>query len=242
MPFVRISAVAGRVLRAVFAGILVVRRPRPIHPRGIELRGEATWLDPSRSGIRWIDDAPDSPLRVTARTSRSIGLPAPLPDIIGLALRFEGEGEGEHGDVDLELASTGAGVPGRFTLRLHGSPSRAHFATLLPYIGDRGPVLLAARTISPADLPTALPPLAARLRDEPWHLRLFVATPRGSWHPFADVRLRSTPDGRDTPLRFDAGRRLLPGSRMPRWVDALRQPSYDLVQRQDPIPEKKESP
>jgi hypothetical protein len=236
MPFTRIWTVAGRALRAGFAGILRVRRPRPIHPRGVELHGEATWLGPSVSGIRWIDDPPPGPRRVTGRASRSLGLPAPLPDIIGLALRFDGEADA----VDLELASTGIGVPGRFTLRLHGSPSRAHLATLLPYLGDRGPVLLAARTISPADLPTALPPLATRLRDEPWRLRLFVAMPGGPWHPFAALELRATPDGRDTPMRFDAGRHLVPGSRLPRWVDAVRQPSYDLVQRQNRIPEKKE--
>jgi hypothetical protein len=132
---------------------------------------------------------------------------------------------------DLELASTGTGVPDRYGLLLHGSPSRAHLSTLFPYLGDRGPVLLAARTIAPQDLPTALPALAMRLQRDAWHLRLYAATPRGAWHPFADLVLRATSGRGDSPLRFDAGRRLLPGSRLPGWVHAVRQPSYDLVQR-----------
>lgn len=226
----RLATTGGILLRGVFAALAVVRRPRPIHPHGVALHGTATWTGPSQSGIRWVDDPPAAPQRVTARTSRSIGLPAPAPDVVGLALRFETP----DGDADLELASTGAGVPGRFLLTLHGSPSRAHLGTLLPYLGGRGPVLLAARTITPDDLPVDPHALAARLEREPWRLRLFVATPLGRWHPFAELELRAT--GTDTPTRFDAGRRLLPGARMPRWVRALRQPSYDVVQRGSGLP------
>lgn len=221
------SGMAGRALTGVFAAILLVRRPRPIHPRGVELEGEVSWLGRSQSGIRWIDDPPAGPVPIRARASRSVGLPAPLPDIIGLAMRFEAEGR----VADLELASTGTGVPGRYGLLLHGSPSRAHLSTLLPYLGDGGPILLAARTIAPQDLPTALPALTIRLQRDAWRLRLYAATPRGRWHPFADVVLRATPGRGDSPLRFDAGRRLLPGARLPGWVHAVRQPSYDLVQR-----------
>ena len=222
-----ISSTIGRALAAVFAGMLLLRRPRPIHPRGVELEGEITWSGTSQSGIRWIDDPPTEPERVVARASRSIGIPAPLPDVVGLALRIESGGE----FADLELASTGVGVPGRFGLLLHRSPSRAHLGTLLPYVGDRGPILIAARTMTPLDLPTALPELATRLQTDAWHLRLYAARLRGPWHPFADVVLRTTPRRRDSPLRFDAGRRLLPGARLPEWIRAVRQPSYDRVQR-----------
>lgn len=229
-----LSTVAGRVLRGVFAAMLAVRRPRPIHPHGVELHGEASWLAqaPSgiQSGVRWVDDPPPGPQRVVARASRSLGTPAPLPDIIGLALRFQTP-DALDGEADLELASTGVGVPGRFALLLHGSPSRAHLGSLLPYVGDRGPVLIAARTIGPVDLPPAPAALAERLRHESWRLRLYVATPLGRWHPFAELVLRAGAGPVDTPARFDAGRRLLPGARMPAWVRAVRQPSYDRVQR-----------
>ncbi|WP_019180728.1 hypothetical protein [Microbacterium yannicii] len=227
MANTRTSNAIGRALAAVFAGMLLVRRPRPIHPHGVELEGEISWLSRSQSGIGWIDDPAPEPERVVARASRSIGLPPPLPDIVGLALRIESRGQ----VADLELASTGAGVPGRFGLLLHRSPSRAHLGTLLPYVGDRGAMLIAARTISPHDLPTALPDLATRLRTDAWHLRLYAARLRGPWHPFADLELRATPGRADSPLRFDAGRRLLPGARLPEWVRAVRQPSYDRVQR-----------
>jgi hypothetical protein len=59
---------------------------------------------------------------------------------------------------------------------------------------------------------------------------LFFASPRGRWHPFAILTLRRAA-GRSDDLRFDAGRRMLPGARMDEWIRAVRQPSYDRVQR-----------
>ncbi len=50
--------------------------------------------------------------------------------------------------------------------------------------------------------------------------------------PFALLSLNSR--GGDSEVRFDAGRNALPGARMYRWVNAVRQPSYDAVQRRNP--------
>jgi hypothetical protein len=218
------AALAGRVLQGVFAAIMLVRRPRPIHSRGVILTGRMTWLGTSApSGISWIDGAPSAGTTVTARVSRSVGLPAPLPDVIGLAMRMPTA----DGFADLELASTGIGVPGRFVLVPHRTPSRATFGSLFPYRGTSGPVLVCARPVSPT-----LPPDLAGIRDaltrESWRLRLYFTTPTSRWRVFAEVALHTAPD--DDFLRFDALRHPLPGAGSYRWERLARQPSYRLAQ------------
>ena len=223
----RIAILGGGALRLLFRSILLLRRPRPIHARGLVLRGNIVRLSgAARSGIRWIDEPMDEPLPVTSRLSRSVGLPPALPDIIGLALRFAAEGR----TVDIELASTGLGVPSRFVLSPHRSPTRARFGTLLPYRSARGAVLVCAIPVSRQALPAAVPDLAAALAGEPWRLRLHHATPTGKWHPFAELTLRLAGNQDDAHLRFDAVRHELPGAGTYRWTRLLRQPSYRLVQ------------
>ncbi|MFG6504072.1 hypothetical protein [Microbacterium sp. P05] len=222
----RLAGVAGRALRALFAALLLVRRPRPIHARGRMLRGELVWLGtPVRSGIQWIDEPAPGPVELTARLSRSIGLPAPLPDVIGLALRLEADGR----PADIELASTGFGPATRFALLAHRSPSSARLGTLLPYRSDLGPLLLCARTVS-EPLPSGGSALDEALRRAPWRLRLSFAHGRGLWHPFADLSLALVDPQPIDDLRFDAVRRALPGAGTYAWVRALRQPSYHLAQ------------
>lgn len=222
-----VTGVVGHALGAAFATLAAVRRPHPVHPHGAVLHGEIRRSgSPIRTGIAWFDEAEAGSLPVIARASRSAGVPAPLPDVIGLAVRFDGP----DGPVDLELASTGVGWPWRFALRAHRSPSRAHLHAILPYRAPTGPVLLAARTIAPADLPPHPDELADRLAAEPWRLELLVARPRGAWRRFGELELRRSPGPLDPLLRFDAGRRLLPGAREYEWAHRLRQPAYDRVQ------------
>lgn len=224
----RVTTLVGRALGAGFATLAAVRRPHPIHPHGLLLRGTLRRTGSQlRTGIPWIDDADPQAVDVLARASRSAGVPSPLPDVIGLAVRFEGGA----GPADLELASTGVGWPLRFWLLIHRSPSRAHLSSMLPYRSPSGPVLIAARTVAPDDLPASPSAVAERLGSEPWRLRLHVARPRGPWHPFAELELMREPGPLDPLLRFDAGRHPLPGTEQYEWVRRLRQPSYDRVQR-----------
>jgi hypothetical protein len=217
--------VAGLILRAVFAVMLLVRRPRPIHVRGVVYEGVVTWMpEVRRSGVAWIDQPVGHEERVTARASRSLGLPPALPDVIGLSLRAQTE----NGPADLELASTGVGVPGRFLLSPRRSPVRATLGTLLPYRGARGAVLICART--PASLESSAQGRPGPA-PSPWTLRLYWAAPRGSWFPFAEVTLERALQSDDPTLRFDAVRRPLPGAGTYTWTRLLREPSYRLVQR-----------
>ncbi|HWR85913.1 MAG TPA: hypothetical protein VN200_07960 [Rhodoglobus sp.] len=225
-----VATAVGRALRVVFAGLLVLRHPKPIHARGAVFEGTVTWRWKARSGIRWIDEPPTGPLPVVARASRSVGLPAPLPDVDGLAIRFEDE---LGAPCDIELASTGLGMPSRYMLWPHRSPSRANLHTLLPYDSPLGSVQLCARTLSPSDLPSDYDELGRRLETEPWRLRLYWARPRGKWHPFAELELRRRPGPLDRNLRFDAVRHPIPGAGTHAWVAAVRQPTYHLTQGDD---------
>lgn len=229
-----VSPVLGQVLKGLFAGIMLLRRPRPIHADGVMLEGRMTWLgNTRRAGIRWIDSAPDAPVPVVARASRSIGLPAPLPDIVGLALRVPAE----HGAVaDLEFASTGFGVPSRFWLTLHRSPSRARLGTLFPHRSSYGAVLLAARTLAPDDLPVPIQALARDLEHRTWRLELYWARPGGKWNPFARLELTRPAGPLDSELRFDAVDHPLPGAGVYDWVRAVRQPAYRLARRSPATP------
>jgi len=222
------AVLVGRALRHAFLRLQRLRPPRPIHPRGLPLSGDVFWGNRDRvAGIAWIDEPPTGArARVTARYSRSLGLPDAFPDVLGLALRVETD----DGHADIELASTGSGVPWRFALVPRWIPSRGVFTTLIPYRGGAGAILLRARPLRPS-LPAGVPAISKILTDETWRLSLAFATPGGSWHPFALLSLDSRRG--DPDVRFDAGRNVLPGARMYRWVSAVRQPSYDAVQRRN---------
>ncbi|MEV8240025.1 hypothetical protein AB0O90_07315 [Microbacterium testaceum] len=257
-----VARTLGALLATGFGVLQRLRTPRPIHSRGVVLRGEMRWIpDAEPAGVAFIDDAPPGPVPVVARVSRSLGLPAPLPDIIGLALRVDlagwdrgtagtrrGEPAGRqrgaspptNGETatgspavaDVELASAGWNVPARFALRPHRRAEHARLGSLLPFQGARGAVLLVARTAS--GRPPATDPRALDGADDtPWVLTLGHATPAGPWHPFARLVLRLDPDQDDRGLRFDAVRRPIPGARWPAWVRAARQPSYARVQPVD---------
>lgn len=215
-PSVRVSSdVAGRALAVVFAAITMVRRPRPIHPRGEIFAGHIEWIERSGapSGVAWIDTPPVSGRQeVTARVSRSVGFPAPLPDVIGLAFRFHTE----DGPADLALASSWLGVPGRFLLRLSSSVTGS-FTSLMPYRGEVGPVELAART--------------RRRAHGRWEIDLMHATSTSTWRRFAVVSLdaNALPDSAN--LRFDPIANALPGADTYPWTRRLRERSYRAAQK-----------
>jgi hypothetical protein len=225
------TRLAGRALGALMGALLRIRGPRPIHTTGVLLTGRITWRPPSAatSGIAWIDDrGPGTPPGVTARFSRGAALPAALPDVLGLAIRVTTA----HGPADLLLSTTGSGVPGRFLLAPRRRPAGAWFGSLLPYRGDDGPVLVAARSRTPADLPARMEDLHDRLSDEPWRLELLFATPAGRWHRFAELELTAVQERIDAPApRFDAVRHPLPGAEAYGWTRRLREPAYARARR-----------
>lgn len=223
-----VSAAAGQVLAATVAGVRVLRRPRPLHPHGVALRGRIDWLEHHEpSGIGWIDDgAPDGQV-VEARLSRGAGLPAPFPDVWGLALRASTP----SGPADVLLAATGLGVPGRWLLRPARTPDRLRYTSLIPYRGTAGPVLIAARAVPGPALSSDPRATAAVLDEGSWVLELMHAAPLGLWHRFARLVLARDAGvvGTDTATRFDPMLRPLPGSATYPWTRNLREPGYAVA-------------
>jgi hypothetical protein len=228
----------GVVLGALVGALRRVRSPRPIHPVGLVLEGS---IEPSparsgeRSGIDWIDETPSG--RVEARLSRGIGVPVPVPDIWGLAVRQRrGASDPDGGPVsgDVLLATVaGLGVPGRFLPIVRLSPWGAPFATVMPYRSADGPVVVAARTVSGAPASATTAGQARELGRRPWVLQLLWATPRGRWRVFATLEL-TAPDGAvvDRPdVRFDPVLRPPTGARTYGWTRVLREPSYRAARR-----------
>jgi hypothetical protein len=205
-----VSSTAGQVLRAITRLISTRPAAKPLHPRGSTTRGTLSRFgSATRTGAQWLDEAGDD--LVIVRQSRAVGLPPPVPDVFGLAIRVPTVGGG-HGD--LLLASTGLGRLTRFILTLARSPHSRPMTTLLPYRTPAGPVLL-----------------SAEFRDETtimvsWAIRF------GAWHPFAELQLSDEPgEEPDPPLSFEPVANTLPGLVTYDWVRRLRAPAYVTARR-----------
>ncbi len=213
-----VTEAAGRAFAAVFRLFKLVRPDRPIHPKGIGLAGELarTGTPGGPSGLDWLDVPGND--AVVARFSRSVGLPAGLPDVLGLALRI-------NNTTDVLFSSTGWRVPGRFLLQPRLDISSANLTTMMPYRGRNGAVLLGLRTIS---LPSG------SVADGEWVLGLYWATPAGQWRQGGELRLRPYPDSADTQLRFNPIRNPPPGAQIYDWTRRLRERSYRAAQQLPP--------
>ncbi len=204
------SSAGGQLLRA--ATRVTAARPaaKPLHPRGHVVTGTLRRSGAAaRSGSSWLDEAGED--RVLVRQSRSLGLPAPLPDVFGLALRVPVDADRSG---DLLFATTGLGRLTRFTFTVGRSAYTRPMTTLLPYSTPSGPVLL-----------------SARFRDE-HALDLAWAVGAGRWHPFAELVLDDDPaDEPDAALSFDPVVNRLPGLEPYDWVRRLREPAYSTARR-----------
>lgn len=237
---------AGRALGGLFRIMKIARPVRPIHPNGVALHGELlrTGSPAEPSGIEWLDSVGTD--AVQARVSRSAGLPEKLPDVLGLALRLTpsqqsagnghvGQDSSTSGCADILFSSTGWRVPGRFLLMLKRNAAAAALTTIMPYQGQRGPVLLGLRTISLPPASLAGGTLSAGpLVDADWVLELHWAKPAGTWRPCGELRLRATQDLPDTPLRFNPLENQPPGARTYPWARRLRERSYRIAQQPAP--------
>jgi hypothetical protein len=204
------SSAGGQLLRTATA--ITGARPaaKPLHPRGSVVPGTLHRFGAhDKAGAAWLDEVGDD--QVLVRQSRAVGLPSPLPDIFGLAVRVPTE-RGRHGD--LLFASTGVGRLTRFVLTPARSPYGRPLTTLLPYRTPAGAVLL-----------------SAVFRDK-ITVALAWAVGSGSWHPFAELSLHKDPVDEPDPLvSFDPVRHVLPGLETYDWVRRLRGPAYSTARR-----------
>lgn len=201
---------AGRAIAGAVAVVTAVRSvDKPMHPLGEVLTARLVRPGGGRSGVAFLDEAGEDDVLV--RFSRSIGLPAPWPDVDGLAVRVPTPGAA-HPHADVLMSGTGRGRVTRYllvpTLKAHS----AFLGTLLPYRSASGPVHLGARALD----------------EHTWELAW--ARPSGEFTTFATLELTAEP-GRDLSLSFDAVGAGLPGLDVYDWHKRVRDPSYARARR-----------
>ena len=198
-------------------------RDRPLHPKGLVFDATLVLHGTSQHwGVPLLDDHAE--LHGEARLSRAVGLPPPLPDFLGLALRWHQAGDAP---AELLLATTGHTPLGRHLLRpaTHWSPS--FYSSLLPYrAGDRR-ILLGAVAPEPS-IPADLAALAHSM-DEPLRLTLVVATEFGPWERFGELQLLKSAHNDST--RFNPARNPIRGLPPAGLFQQVRGPTYDAVQQ-----------
>lgn len=205
-------AVPGALVGGIFGAVAKVRRDKPLHPRGQVGDAVLTVTDPLPwLGIPLLSSETERPCVV--RWSRAAGLPSPLPDVEGLAVRIDDPATGDS--ADLLFSSTGTGSVTRFVLAPRAPASHGPQTTILPVATRTGGVVF---LVTPTDE-----------EHPPRHFDLSVAQAGSSWLKVG--RLAVDAWGPDRPLRFDPVRHVLPGTRQYAVVQGLREPSYLFSRR-----------
>lgn len=192
----------GRATAAVVRAASRLRGERAIHARG-HARTGCLVVPGHVAGPALLVTA--ASYDVVVRESRSVGLPRPLPDVLGLAVRvLDCYGPGRHQDL---LLDTGAAPPLLRRLPLPRFDQGAVRSSLLAYDAAGRRVLLGAHRVGGG-----------------W--ALLVAEPRGPWEEWGRVEVGPqlpAPEGRR--LRFDpwvTGTDLQPVG----WLQELRRGAY----------------
>jgi hypothetical protein len=190
-------------LRGLFATLSALRGRRILHPDGVTFRGT---LVPDADGplAGLVPPGRDS-WPVFVRCSRGLGLPEPLPDMLGVALKLP-DRHGDGADQDVLFTSSASGpLLDRLLLPGRGFFGRT-FSTVLPYrLGTRH-VLLGAWTVAPEGpgVGTDLDELRFAVRDRPVDWVVGVAPPLGWWRSAASLHLvEEVPETAAATLTFD---------------------------------------
>jgi hypothetical protein len=214
------ESAVGAVFGVIFGGVARVRGDRALHPRG-GVRAATVRRDglAPPTGVPWLDEPGTD--RVLVRLSRGAGLPPPVPDLLGLALRI-GWDDGRFSDL---LLTTAGRVPvSRHVLRPARDPYRAGYTSIVPFRTRTGPLMVGAfadDAVSPAGFV------------------LSVASVGGNWRRFGHLDLvngdaEQRPDGSGVPqpdLDFDPVLHPVPQLELPDWLARLRAPAYRASRR-----------
>ena len=217
---------AGRAVAVPLGALARRRRGKPMHPRGAVLDavleragGPAGW------GVPWLAGSGEQVALV--RLSRGAGLPAPLPDLLGLAVRLPGTGT--EGPVDLLMSSTGRGRLTRWVPALR-QDAVAVYSSIMGYRSDAGTLRLAALPEDDA-VPSEPAPLAAAVAREGLSFTLAAACGRGPWVPFGRLVLGAPAEPLDPDVRFDAVLNPPPGLVPDGPMARFRAPAYARARR-----------
>jgi hypothetical protein len=212
-----LARTAGRLVARPLGALASRRHGKPMHPHGAVFDGV---LERSGSaepfGVPWLD-APGRDA-VLVRLSRGAGLPAPLPDLLGLAVRIP------EGPVDLLLTSSGFG--GRLrVVPLPRLDAACSYLSIMGYRTDAGTVRLAALPAA-GRLPSEPAPQAAAVAGGAPAFTLVAASGWRGWRPFARLVLTAAREPLDPDVRFDAVLNPPPGLVPDGPMARLRAPAY----------------
>jgi hypothetical protein len=197
----------GAVIGATFGAVARLRRTKPLHPHGRVGTGTLHITEPlPHLAVPVL--AAEGSHACTVRWSRSVGLPAPLPDIEGLAVRMDETAS------DLLFASTGSGSVTRYVFAPRRPGRHGPQTTLLPVATGAGPLVFKVEPLDHSQPPTSYA-LSVAQGTAVWRR---VGTLETSWGP-------------DQPLRFDPVENPVPGTEQYPLVRALREPAYLLSRR-----------
>lgn len=193
---------AGKAVGAALGAVARVRGGKPMHPRGavfsavLERSGNGA-EDGGTWGVPWLDAVTTD--AAVVRLSRGAGLPAPLPDVLGLAIRLP---TGPAGPIDLLLSSTGRGRVTRLVPVLRRDAA-AFYSSVMGYRSDAGSLRIAALPEA-VGVPSDPGPLANAVSRQGLIFRLAAARGAGPWLPFGRLVLGEAAEPLDPDLRFDA--------------------------------------
>ena len=214
-----VASAAGRVVAVPLGAVARWRGGRPMHPRGAVFDAvleRSGWVPPW--GVPWLDEPARDP--VVVRLSRGAGLPAPVPDLLGLAIRVPGA----DAPVDLLLTTTGSGRLARL-LPVPRRDTAAVYSSIMGYRSDAGVVRFAAFPDGD-DVPSEPEPLADEVARERLRFTLGAARGLGPWRAFGRLTVTAPRDPLDSGVRFDAVLNPPPGLVPDGPIARFRAPAY----------------
>jgi hypothetical protein len=234
------AAAAGPVVAAGFYTLAALRRKRSLHPMGIGYQGRlrVPIERPARPGVPLFQAGATH--QAILRFSRGAGLPEPLPDALGVAIKLP-NAHGPGVDQDLLLTSSTDRPLLRRLLFPATSFVRGAFSTALPYdLGSERVVLLLVPTTIRAGPPTGSKdhrPVGGALAElravaaNGLEFELRTAKSFGRSRPLATVTVGLPLSADQTEaLRFNPWT-TGPGIHPSGWLNLLRDAAYQASQR-----------
>ncbi|MBM7806213.1 hypothetical protein JOD57_002050 [Geodermatophilus bullaregiensis] len=215
-----LARLAGRLAAVPLGTLARWRDGKPMHPRGVVLDAVLERTGGPRDwGVRWLAEPAREPAVV--RLSRGAGLPAPLPDLLGLAVRLP---DGDR-PVDLLLSTGGTGRRTRY-VPVPRVDAAATYSSFMGYRSTAGTLRLVAVPDGPRGVRSDPGPVADAVSGRGLAFRLLVARGGGDWVPFARLVLTAPVAEPDPDLRFDAVRNPPPGLLADGPMARFRAPAY----------------
>lgn len=167
----------GAITGAVLAGVSAARRAKSVHPRGVVREATLTITGASAAPAGSTLLSTPATHRALVRFSRSIGLPHPLPDLLGMAIRVvDAYGPARHQDLLLITTIDAPVLHHLFVPAVH--VRQRPYTSSLPYAAG-GERLLVGAIPSGEDFDLSVAALSGRFAPV-GRLRLGATLPAGA--------------------------------------------------------------